>query len=153
MVEIRQNNADWRKLIEDECKLKGYSPRTISNYVYHVHKFLESGSSPRDYLLAVISRDKSDETVRSAGFAIKFYLGILKKDCPEIDSVLKELPNVKRDKKLPVVLSKEEIERMIMSTKNLNHRLMIQTGYSAGLRASELVSLDWSDIDFDRNTI
>jgi len=128
MDKIRINRLDWKKLIEDECKLKGYSEKTIDSYIHHVGRFLESDKSPRDFLLSVASQNKSDETVRSTGFAIKFYLNILKKDSPEIDSVLKNLPNVKREKKLPVILSKEEIEKMIMSTKNLNHRLIMQIG-------------------------
>ena len=39
------------------------------------------------------------------------------------------------------------------STKNLNHRLIIQTAYSAGLRLSEIINLKWEDIDFSRNII
>ncbi len=153
MFESSVNKGDWKKLIDDECRLRGYSRRTIDNYTYHVGKFLLSGKSPREFLLHIISQDKSDETIRSIGFAIKFYLDILKKDSPEIDYVLKNLPNVKRQKKLPVILSKQEIEKMVMSTKNLNHRLIIQIGYSAGLRVSEIISLKWSDVDFNRNII
>jgi integrase/recombinase XerD len=52
-----------------------------------------------------------------------------------------------------VVLSKEEIERIICVTKNLNHRLIIQIGYSSGLRVSEIINLKWCDIYFDRNLI
>jgi len=110
--------------------LKGYSQKTIRNYVHHTEKFISSNKTPREYLLSLIENGKSDETVRSTGFAIKFYLTILKKDSSEILSVLNDLPNVKREKKLPIVLSKEEIESMIKSTKNINHRLIIQVGYS-----------------------
>lgn len=144
---------EWKKLISDECKLKGYSQKTIDNYAHHVGKFLESEKNPRDYLLSLINKEKADETIRSACFAIKFYLNILKKDDPEIDSILKDIPNIKRERKLPIILSKEEINRMINSTKNLNHRLIIQIGYSAGLRCSEIINLKWQDIDFDRNII
>ena len=91
--------------------------------------------------------------MRTAGFAIKFYLQILKKNDASIENILKNLPNVKREKKLPVILSKNEIERMIKVTKNVNHRLMIQIGYSAGLRVSEIISLKWRDIDFERDII
>ncbi len=144
---------EWKTLITQECKLKGYSPKTIESYTHHVGKFLESKNSPRDYLLSLIDKQKADETIRAACFAIKFYLNILKKNDPEIESILNNLPNVKREKKLPSILSKEEINRMINSTKNLNHRLIIQIGYSAGLRCSEIINLKWQDIDFDRNSI
>jgi site-specific recombinase XerD len=141
------------KIISDECKLKGYSQKTINSYIHHVDKFLVSQKKPREYLLSLIDKEKSDETIRAVCFAIKFYLKILKKDDPEIDLILKDIPNVKREKKLPVILSKEEINKMITSLKNLNHRLIIQVGYSAGLRCSEIINLKWQDIDFDRNTI
>ncbi len=143
----------WQEQLENEVKLRGYSQRTIKSYTFHVAKFLASGKPPREYLLSLINRDQSDETVRAAGFAIKFYLKLRKENDSHVNAILADLPNVKREKKLPVILSKEEIERMIDATKHLNHRLMIQIGYAAGLRASEILSLQWNDIDFDRNII
>ena len=121
--------------VTNECKLKGYSQKTIDTYLHRIKKFMSSGKTPRDFLLGLIAKDNSDETVRSAGFAIKFYLNTIKKDCSEtkkslgflvpemqdaflgIQEVLDNLPNIKREKKLPVILSKEEIERLISSTK------------------------------------
>ena len=148
-----QKKTDWKKIVEDECKLKGYSNKTKDSYIYHIGKYLDSKKSARDYLLLLINSNKSDETVRATGFAIKFYLKMLKRGSHEIDTVLQDLPNVKREKKLPVILSREEIDRMIFTTNNLNHRLIIQVGYSAGLRSSEIINLNWSDIDFDRGII
>jgi len=59
----------------------------------------------------------------------------------------------RRVKKLPVVLSKEEVRSMIATTRNLKHRVIIAVIYSAGLRISELISLRPSDIDSDRKQI
>jgi site-specific recombinase XerD len=59
----------------------------------------------------------------------------------------------RRPKKLPVVLSKEEVKSMIETTRNLKHRTIIAVIYSAGLRISELVNLLPSDIDSDRKQI
>ncbi|MBS3121734.1 tyrosine-type recombinase/integrase [Candidatus Woesearchaeota archaeon] len=64
-----------------------------------------------------------------------------------IQDILNNLPNLKREKRLPVVLSKEEIESLISATKNINHRLILQIGYSAGLRISEIINLNWRDLD------
>jgi site-specific recombinase XerD len=162
---------DYTQLIIDECRLKGYSQKTTDNYLYHIKKFVSSGKSPRDFLLGLIAKDNSGETIRSAGFAIKFYLNTIKKDSsktkksegflvPEmqetflgIQDILNNLPNFKREKKLPVILSKEEIKMLISATKNINHRLIIQIGYSADLRVSKIINLKWQDIDFDRNLI
>lgn len=63
------------------------------------------------------------------------------------------MPNVKKAKKLPVILSKEEIVQLITSINHINHRLIIQIGYSAGLRVSEIINLKWEDIDFSRNLV
>jgi integrase/recombinase XerD len=140
-------------VIVNECKLRGYSQKTIDSYLFHVKRFIDSKKSPREYLLMLIAKGCSDETLRSTGFAIKFYLNILKKDDSGISELLNNLPNVKNAKKLPIILSKDEVGRMIYSTKNLNHRLIIQVGYSAGLRLSEIINLKWQDIDFDRDII
>jgi len=153
MDAIRSNAEEIEAIVVQECKLKGYSQKTIDNYLHHIKKFALSGKSPRDFLLTLIEKGDSDETVRSASFAIKFYLNTIKKDSSEIQDLLDNLPNIKREKKLPVILSKEEIESLISATKNVNHRLVIQIGYSAGLRISEIINLKWQDIDFDRNLI
>ena len=140
-------------LISQECKLKGYSQKTIKSYIHHVQKFIASKKTPREYLLFLINNSKSDETVRSTGFAIKFYLKSIKKESEDIEQILNDLPNVKRAKKLPVILSKEEIVQLITATNHINHRLIIQIGYSAGLRVSEIINLKWEDIDFNRNLV
>ena len=118
--------SEIESIVIQECKLKGYSQKTIDNYLHHIKRFTLSGKPPRDFLLALIDKGDSDETVRSACFAIKFYLNAIKNDSLEIQEVLDNLPNIKREKKLPVILSKEEIESLISSTKNVNHRLIIQ---------------------------
>jgi len=140
-------------LISQECKLKGYSQKTIKSYLHYIKKFLASNKTPREYLLTLIEKNKSDETVRSTGFAVKFYLKTIKGGSSNVETLLNDLPNVKREKKLPVILSKGEIEQLILATKNINHRLIIQIGYSAGFRISEIINLKWGDIDFNRNLI
>jgi site-specific recombinase XerD len=147
------NNANWKNLLLNELKLKGYSKKTISAYIFHVGKFIESGLKPREFLLKLINNEKSKESVRVAGFAIKFYLNIKAKQNKEINNIIEKTPNLKRDKKLPIILSKKEIENMIISTKNFNHRTMIMLMYASGMRASEIINLKWPDIDFNRNII
>ncbi len=146
-------SKEIEELISQECKLRGYSPKTIKSYLYHINNFIESKKTPREYLLFLIEKHKSNETVRIAGFAIKFYLKIIKKDNLKLNDILNNLPNVKREKKLPIILSKKEIEELLLATRNINHRLIIQVGYSAGLRVSEIINLKWQDIDQDRNLI
>jgi integrase/recombinase XerD len=146
---LSYNRANWEKIISDKCKLNGYSSRTAKNYMYWVDRWLKSELSPEEFLLSIVDRGCSEDTVRSAGFSIKFYF----KNVFNNDDSYLEFPNVKRAKKLPVILSKKEIDMMIKSTVNLKHRLMIMVGYGAGLRVSEIVSLKWADIDFKRKII
>lgn len=146
-------DANWKDLLLNELKLKGYSKKTKSAYLFHVKKFVESGLGPREFLLNLIHKGKSKESVRVAGFAIKFYLAIKAKQDKTINNIIEKTPNLKRDKKLPVILSKKEIENMIISTRNFGHRIMIMLMYSSGMRASEIINLKWPDIDFNRNII
>jgi integrase/recombinase XerD len=152
-MEKALDHTNWKKLLTDELELKGYSKKTKSAYLFHTAKFVESGLSPREFLLSLINNKKSKETVRVAGFAIKFYLSIKAKQNKEINNIIEKTPNLKRDKKLPLVLSKKDIENMIISTTNFTHRTIIMLLYSSGMRASELTNLKWEDIDFKRNII
>ncbi len=120
MNELPINKTEIESIVVQECKLKGYSKKTIDTYLHHIKKFVSSGKTPRDFLLALIEKGDSDETVRSAGFSIKFYLNTIKKDSLEIKNILDNLPNIKREKKLPIILSKGEIESLILATKNIN---------------------------------
>lgn len=63
------------------------------------------------------------------------------------------LPSIERPKKLPVVLSQQEMKRLVCSPKLLKHRLIIGLLYGCGLRRSELLTLELQDIDLDRGVI
>ncbi len=63
------------------------------------------------------------------------------------------LPPRRSEKRLPEILSAEEISRLFAATHNLKHRVLLETAYSAGLRASELVRLKLTDIDSGRMMI
>jgi integrase len=71
-------------------------------------------------------------------------------DRPEI---IAELPRPRRERRLPTVLSAEEIVRLLDAVENPKHRLLLLLAYGAGLRVSEVVGLRVADIDSDRMTI
>ena len=64
-----------------------------------------------------------------------------------------QLPKIKRQNKLPVVLSKSEVKRLLSAPKYLKHRLMLAMLYACGLRSYELCALKIENIDFERNTV
>jgi site-specific recombinase XerD len=63
------------------------------------------------------------------------------------------IPTPRREKRLPVVLSQEEVSRFFDNLPNLKHRALIMTAYATGMRVSEVVSLRVADIDSDRMMI
>jgi len=64
-----------------------------------------------------------------------------------------ELPKIKHQKKLPVVLSKEEVKRLLLAPKLLKHRILIGLLYGCGLRCFEVRNVALADLDFDRKTL
>jgi integrase len=72
---------------------------------------------------------------------------------PSAPLLLDEIPFPKRPRKLPTVLSPEEVARLIDSARNLMHRTMLMTLYATGLRRAELCHLKVTDIDSERMVI
>lgn len=135
------------KMMDDEMVLRGFTRATRESYSGNVRRFLRSGLSPREYLIRN-SKRWSRSTIRSVYFSLSFYYKrVLKRSFEE------DLPLVKRKEKLPVVLSREEVRRMIDSTVNLKHRTLLMALYYGGLRLNEVRTLKWGDIDFDRDLI
>jgi len=63
------------------------------------------------------------------------------------------LPEIKRQKKLPIVLNKQEVKELLKAPKHLKHRLILSILYGCGLRSYELCNLLQSDVDFNRNSL
>tara|TARA_Y100000294_G_scaffold139567_1_gene133104 strand:+ start:89 stop:835 length:747 start_codon:yes stop_codon:yes gene_type:complete len=131
---------------EKLLRLKGYSGKTINSYINIVEGFLKSGKDVKEFLLE--KSNKSRSTLRTSYFALQiYYKEFLKKDFKE------NIPLAKAHHKLPVVLSKSEIMKMIDATSNLNHKQVIMFLYYAGLRLDELINLRLEDIDYNREII
>ncbi|MBL7055336.1 tyrosine-type recombinase/integrase [Candidatus Woesearchaeota archaeon] len=127
-------------------KLKGYSPKTIKSYLNIVSNFLKSKKSVEEFLLK--KSDNSRSSVRTSYFALQIYhKEFLNKSFKE------KIPLAKAHHKLPIVLSKEEVQKMINLTFNINHKQVIMFLYYAGLRLDELINLRLEDIDYGREII
>lgn len=86
--------------------------------------------------------------MRSTYFALQFfYENVLHEAFKE------NIPLTKNSLKLPVVLSKQEIQNMIEQENNLKHKLVLMFLYYAGLRLDEVRNLQWKDVDFERDII
>lgn len=107
-------------------------------------------SEIRQYLVYLIEERKlSSSSCLQALHALRFFYHETLKQM-EIDI---SMPRLRREWKLPQVLSREEIERLFAATYLLKHRVLLMTTYSAGLRVSEVCALKISDIDSGRMTL
>lgn len=134
------------KLVQ-EIRIRKYSVQTEKSYVRVITKFLDSDKEPKEFL--ALFSEKSRASIRNVFFALKFfYENVLNKRFDD-----EKIPLAKNALKLPVVLNKDEVMRMIKSLDNLKHKMMIMFLYYAGLRLDELRNLSFSDIDFERELI
>jgi len=140
--------------LKTELKIRGFSPLTIRNYTFFVEKFVKRINKDPQNLdeddvkvyLSEMFDSKSKNTIMLAAASLKFfYVEILKKKFEQI-----KMP--KKDNRLPEVLSKEEVKKLIESTDNNKSRLIVSMLYSTGLRVSELVNLKVEEINFNDGT-
>jgi site-specific recombinase XerD len=142
-------------LMKKEALRRSYSLQTIKTYSECVKNFFKfCRKEPRkitkrdikDYIDRLVDKKCSGSTINVNLNALKFLMQeILNK------KVMIKIRYSKRPKSLPVVLSKEEVNRLIEVIKNPKHKLMIKLLYSAGLRVSELVNLKVGDLEIDKS--
>ena len=150
-------SRDPLALLEQEMKLRKFSRKTIKSYTQYITHCLDfARKNPKEitavdvraYLENLADSGKSASTLNTAYSALQFYFGkILHR------KFFANIPRAKKEKKLPVVLSKKEVHRMIDSTKNPKHKCIIQMLYGTGMRVGELVRLKMKDVDLDRGVI
>ncbi|MCK5475358.1 MAG: tyrosine-type recombinase/integrase [Candidatus Pacebacteria bacterium] len=145
------------KKIEDELKLRNYSKRTIKSYLiclsdyFRYIKIIKKDPDIdiiKKYLLEKQNRGQSGQTINLYLNAIKYFYREVSKSLVKIN-----LKFAKTSKKMPVILSKSEIKKIIDSIKNKKHKLIISLSYGAGLRVSEAVNLKVKDISIEDLTI
>lgn len=137
-----------------KLKLLGLSNRTIGSYSFFLKPFLESIENPEKITLEQIESfsagliDKYSNKSRSLAISsLRFFFKRVV-DRPDIYVKL-EVP--KKEKKLPVVLSTEEVKSLINSCQSKKTQLIIKMLYSSGLRVSELANLKVEDLDFQQH--
>lgn len=145
------------ELYRKDLTLKNYSKVSIDNYVSQVNMFLNyyngkftepakiNESAIKDWLLLSNSINGRKHRIS----ALKLFYSLTIKQPMKFKYI--EYP--RSEKKLPIVLSQEEIQKMFNACDNLKHKVILALLYSCGLRASELINLKWSHIDRSRMII
>jgi len=142
-----------RKRMLEELQRRNYSQRTIESYLHAVEDFARYfGKSPdllnqehiRQYKLHLVQdRNFAVNTIVARIAALRFFfVKTLRRPYQRED-----LPSPKRPKRLPTVLSQEEVARLIDSAGDLFHYTILITLYATGLRRAELCQLRVSDVD------
>jgi Phage integrase, N-terminal SAM-like domain len=135
-----------RQRFIDDMRLRNLSPRTIEAYVHGVAKFAKHfGQSPevlgpvhiRDFQLHLISQNVSWSQFNQSVCALRFlYNNTLRQPL-----VIEHLPFAKRPRTLPVVLSRDEVARLLAATLPGRERVLLQIAYPCGLRLQELLGI------------
>ena len=152
--------ADLLKTAKQKLVIRNYSPRTIASYLSAINHFSEwlitkkvtkvTDEKVEKYLHYLKqTKKRSISSMKQTIASLKFiYSDVLKKDIPS--SLIIKL---RKEEKIPVVLSESEVTRILNSVINLKHKAILMTIYSSGIRLNELLSLQVKDVDFDRNLI
>jgi len=145
--------------LKSELKILNLSQKTAKVYLYYNQDLLTfckkdprmvREADIRDYIQYLLEqRQVSGSTARLALNALKFYYFRIQKR--KFNFFLNHLP--KRPKRLPVVLSKQEVGRLLAAVKNQKHKLILSLLYSAGLRVSEVVKIRVEDVDLDSKVL
>ncbi len=146
-------NIDILEKTERTLRLRNYSPKTRKAYLLYIKDYIKFSKKTgikskqkaiENFLLEKYKRKQSPQTINLAFNAVKFLYNEVLKDKQKIN-----LKFAKRNKKLPTVLSRKEIKKIISATDNSKYKLMISLGYACGLRVSEVVNLKVVDLDIN----
>ena len=143
----------------DDLHIRNYAPTTVDCYVRSVTEFAKHFNKPPDQLgpeeirawqLFLLQEKKVKlSTYIQAVCGLRFFYRNTLNLKVEIDRI----PLPRYEKKLPVILSREEVKALLEAPRNLGHRAILATMYGAGLRVSEAVHLKVADLDGERKVI
>ena len=137
---------EFLKKLETEIKISKMSPYTLRNYLDFNKKLLEHSNKQSDQVdQQDIKNFLADEMSEKAASSTILFLAAIKF---AYSSILEKDPT---EKKIPIVLTKKEVNDLIKATKTIKSKLILQLLYSSGLRVSEIVNLRPIDLDFFEN--
>ena len=143
----------YMQKLELELKSRGFSKKTVKSYLFHTKKFLSKNPcfeniNDHDLQKYIVSRTEKEDclTTNLHIAAIKFFFrNVIGR---EID-----LKYLKRPKRIPEVMTKNETIAILNQITNAKHRLLIETIYGCGLRVSEATKLKKIDLRFEEEIL
>ena len=148
------------EVLRQELKLRNYSHKTISAYQSCILKFVRyyspkhprnlSNDEIREFLIHLVRDEHWEASSENQMFSALRFLYV---ELYKMPFVIGNIPRPKRPRKLPDILTKEEVKRLIKVVSNPKHRMVLMIAYSAGLRIGEVTRLRVEDIDGERKMI
>lgn len=149
------NREEFLKKLVVELKISKNSNHTLRNYLDYNSKFLDFiKKSPKDIDENDVKLFMSENLSNKASSSIIVFLSALKYAYSNIlgKDVTIKIKRPKKEKKIPEVLTKDEIKRILDSMSNKKSKLIVSLLYACGMRVSEILNLKISDFDFDNKT-
>lgn len=149
----------FRDMMERDLQIRGFSPSTQQCYLGRMKEFvryfmrrpdeLTTADINRYQLYLAQERKVSWGVFNQTVAALRFFYRITLQKGLEIERI----PYQKTGRKLPIVLSQQEVKTLLETPTNIKHRAILMTTYAGGLRVSEVVNLRIIDIDSQRMTL
>ena len=151
--------GEFHDRMDRELRIRGHSENTRESYLRCVRAFVRHFMRPPDELTVedikgyqlYLTRERkvSPSTFNIHVCALRFFY----REVLQTDWDIGRIPYQRKGRKLPVVLSQDEIRALLEATANLKHRTLLTAIYAAGLRVSEATHLRIPDIDSERSVI
>ena len=147
-----------RQRMIDDMRMRKFGEKTQLDYIRAVRNFTKYlGRSPdtatvedlRKYQLHLVDHGISPASLNSAISGLKFFFNVTL----DRSDLMAKMQPVHLPRKLPVILSPEEVSRLIAAAGNLKHQTALAVAYGTGLRVNEVVNLKVGDIDSQRMTL
>lgn len=141
------------KKTKNELTYRNYSQRTVESYLFCVERYFKfkktdlgrvNVANIKYFLFRLQRKGLAPETINLHLNAIKFFY----REVLEAKTTI-GIKFARKNKRLPVVLSKDEVSRLLASATNSKHKLLLSLAYGAGLRLSEVISLKVKDISIE----
>jgi len=154
---IRPISPLHQRMLED-MQIRNYSPHTIEGYLRYVGQFAQHfGVSPdqlgpddiRTYQLHLLEKQVSKSIFIQTVCGLRF----LYEKTLHRPWMVEYIPYPRKPKKLPIILSRDEVGALIQAPRHLKHRVILATLYTTGLRVAELSQLQGTDIDSGRMVV
>src|SRR5579864_1181563 len=158
MTTPSQGISPLRQRMMDDMRMRRLAPATQANYLRVVREFtVFLGRSPdtatvedlRRYQLHLVDRGVSPISLNAAITGLKFFFATTLGQ----GELMAKMRPIYLPRTLPVILSRDEVGRLIAAASNLKHQTALAVAYGTGLRASEVVALRVGDIDSQRMTL